>query len=329
MDKQHRFYVAGHKGMVGSAIVRALKNDPTFERNSILLTATREELDLTRQSDVRSWFEQNKPSTVIIAAAKVGGIYANNTYPYDFLAENLKIEINLIQEAFNNKADKLVFLGSSCIYPKLAEQPIREEYLLNGELEKTNEWYAIAKIAGIKLCDSLRLQHKFNAISLMPTNLYGPGDNYHSTNSHVMPAMIKRFDEAVKNKLDKVVCWGSGEPKREFLHVDDLATAVIHSLKYWNPDDLSAPKHEDGSTLGYLNVGTGKDISINSLANLIADQMGYKGEIVWDKSKPDGTPRKVLDVSRLKSLGWSAKINLETGLESTIKDYQSKGSLRN
>ena len=300
-----RIFVAGHRGMAGSAICRCLKQ----AGYSQVLTADRDELDLLDQLAVQRWFAENKPSVVVLAAAKVGGIYANNTYPADFLLENLKIEINVIETAWRSGVRRLLFLGSSCIYPKFAEQPIREESLLEGSLEPTNEWYALAKISGIKLCQALRKQHGFDAISLMPTNLYGPGDNYHPTNSHVLPALIRRFHEAAERGDSSVTCWGTGSPLREFLHVDDLGEACVFALEQWQPgcEDLQ-----------FLNVGTGVDLSIRELAEAVAAATGFKGEIVWDISKPDGTPKKQLDVSRLAALGWRARIPLDEGLRSTV-----------
>ena len=306
-----RIFVAGHRGMAGSAICRSLKQ----AGYSQVLTADRDELDLLDQLAVQRWFAENKPSVVVLAAAKVGGIHANNTYPADFLLENLKIEINVIETAWRSGVRRLLFLGSSCIYPKFAEQPIREESLLEGSLEPTNEWYALAKISGIKLCQALRKQHGFDAISLMPTNLYGPGDNYHPTNSHVLPALIRRFHEAAERGDTTVTCWGTGSPLREFLHVDDLGEACVFALEQWQPDC------ED---LQFLNVGTGVDLSIRELAEAVAAATGFKGEIVWDISKPDGTPKKQLDVSRLAALGWRARIPLDEGLRSTVQLFRQQ-----
>ena len=318
INEDDRFFVAGHRGMAGSAICRALKRNG-YEN---LLTASRAELDLLDLQAVQCWFERNQPTVVILAAAKVGGIYANNAYPTDFLLENLKIQNNVIETAWRSGVKRLLFLGSSCIYPKFAEQPIREDSLMTGSLESTNEWYAIAKISGIKLCEALRKQHGFDAISLMPTNLYGPGDNYHPENSHVLPALIRRFHEALESGHKSVTCWGSGSPLREFLHVDDLGNACVFALKQvtFSIEDIPL-----------LNVGTGVDISIRDLAELVAMQTGYKGRIVWDSSKPDGTPKKQLDVSRLKNAGWSASIPLESGLKTTIENFRfelSEHSLR-
>ena len=306
-----RIFVAGHRGMAGSAICRSL-NQAGYSQ---VLTADRDELDLLDQLAVQRWFAENKPSVVVLAAAKVGGIHANNTYPADFLLENLKIEINVIETAWRSGVRRLLFLGSSCIYPKFAEQPIREESLLEGSLEPTNEWYALAKISGIKLCQALRKQHGFDAISLMPTNLYGPGDNYHPTNSHVLPALIRRFHEAAERGYSSVTCWGTGSPLREFLHVDDLGEACVFALEQWQPgsDDLQ-----------FLNVGTGVDLSIRELAEAVAAATGFKGEIVWDISKPDGTPKKQLDVSRLAALGWRARIPLDEGLRSTVQLFRQQ-----
>ena len=306
-----RIFVAGHRGMAGSAICRSLKQ----AGYSQLLTADRDELDLLDQLAVQRWFSENKPSVVVLAAAKVGGIHANNTYPADFLLENLKIEINVIETAWRSGVRRLLFLGSSCIYPKFAEQPIREESLLQGSLEPTNEWYALAKISGIKLCQALRKQHGFDAISLMPTNLYGPGDNYHPTNSHVLPALIRRFHEAVECGDSSVTCWGTGSPLREFLHVDDLGEACVFVLERWQPAS---------DELHFLNVGTGVDLSIRELAEAVAEATGFKGEIVWDISKPDGTPKKQLDVSRLAALGWRARIPLDEGLRSTVQLFRQQ-----
>jgi GDP-L-fucose synthase len=261
--------------------------------------------------------ERQRPDVVVLAAAKVGGIQANSTYPADFLLDNLKIQNNVIESAWRFGAKRLLFLGSSCIYPKFAPQPIQEESLLTGSLEPTNEWYAIAKITGIQLCRALRQQHGFDAISLMPTNLYGPGDNYHPTNSHVLPALIRRFHEAVRDGVSTVTCWGTGSPRREFLHVDDLADAAVFCLEHWQP---AADK------LQFLNVGTGTDLPIRDLAGLVADAVGFRGTLNWDASKPDGTPRKLLDVSRLKNLGWSATISLEEGLRATVNDYVQRQS---
>ena len=318
-----RIFVAGHSGMVGSAICRALKNTKKhLGDKNILLTPSRKELDLLDKNSVEKWFKKNKPTIVVVAAAKVGGIIANNSSPASFLLENIKIQTNIIESAWLNNTKRLLFLGSSCIYPKFAPQPIKEESLLKGELESTNQWYAIAKIAGIKLCDALRIQYDFDSISLMPTNLYGPNDNYHDTNSHVMAALIKRFYHAKENSLKSVTCWGSGNPLREFLHVDDLANAILFVLENWNPDDKFAPLDDQGNKLFYLNVGTGKDISIKELSIKIARFMGFKGEIYWDNSKPDGTPKKQLDISKIRSLGWEPKITLEQGLIQTIKDYK-------
>jgi GDP-L-fucose synthase len=303
-----RIFVAGHRGMAGSAILRRLQKGGYGS----LLTVSRSELDLTDGPAVHAWFAQQRPSVVVLAAAKVGGIVANATYPADFLLDNLTIQNNVISSAWRHGARRLLFLGSSCIYPKFAPQPIREESLLTGPLEPTNEWYAIAKIAGIQLCRALRQQHGFEAFSLMPTNLYGPGDNYHPTNSHVLPALIRRFHEARCAGLPSVTCWGSGAPRREFLHVDDLADAAVFCLERWQPA-------ADG--IQFLNVGTGTDVTIAELASLVADAVGYRGQILWDTSKPDGTPRKLLDVSRLADLGWRASLSLEEGLRRTVQEY--------
>ena len=310
-----RIFVAGHRGMAGSAICRALQR----AGYSNLLTASRSELDLENGPAVQRWFSEHTPTVVVLAAAKVGGIQANNTYPADFLLDNLKIQTNVIETAWRSGVRRLLFLGSSCIYPKFAEQPIREEALLTGPLEPTNEWYAIAKITGIKLCEALRRQHGFDAISLMPTNLYGPGDNYHPTNSHVLPALIRRFHEAAERGDASVTCWGSGTPMREFLHVDDLGEACVFALEHWQP----GPEEQQ-----FLNVGTGLDLTIRELAEAVAEATGFQGEIRWDASKPDGTPKKQLDVSRLAALGWRARIPLAEGLASTVADFAAQGSER-
>ena len=315
-----KIFIAGASGMVGSSIKRVL-GKYSFKN---LLIPKREELNLFNSESVSKWFKKNKPDIVILAAAKVGGIYANATYPADFLIENLKIEMNVIENAFQMGTKRLLFLGSSCIYPKFAKQPIKEEYLLGGDLEKTNESYAIAKIAGLKLCESLRNQYKFDAISLMPTNLYGPNDNYHSLNSHVIASLIRKFVIAKEKNLSTVSCWGTGSVSREFLHVDDLAEAVVFCLKKWDPFDKNAPKDRLGKSLNHLNVGTGIDIKIKTLAELISKLVDYQGEIVWDHSKPDGTPRKILNVDRINQLGWKAMIDLETGIKKTIKELNLK-----
>jgi GDP-L-fucose synthase len=303
-----RIFVAGHRGMAGSAICRALQRAGYPQ----ILTASRAELDLLDAGAVQRWFAEHQPTVVVLAAAKVGGIQANNTYPADFLLDNLKIQTNVIETAWRSGVRRLLFLGSSCIYPKFAEQPIREEALLTGPLEPTNAWYAIAKITGIKLCEALRLQHGFDAISLMPTNLYGPGDNYHPENSHVLPALIRRFHEAAEANTPTVTCWGTGTPLREFLHVDDLGEACVFGLERWQPGP---------DELQFLNVGTGVDLSIRELAEQVAAATGFQGEITWDTTKPDGTPKKQLDVSRLAALGWKARISLNDGLRDTFSDF--------
>ncbi len=306
-----RIFVAGHRGMAGSAICRALQR----AGYSNLLTGSRAELDLESGPAVQRWFAEHKPTVVVLAAAKVGGIQANNSYPADFLLDNLKIQTNVIETAWRSGVRRLLFLGSSCIYPKFAEQPIREEALLTGPLEPTNEWYAIAKITGIKLCEALRRQHGFDAISLMPTNLYGPGDNYHPTNSHVLPALIRRFHEAAERGDASVTCWGSGTPMREFLHGDDLGDACVFALDHWQP----GPDEQQ-----FLNVGTGVDLTIHELAEAVAEATGFRGEIHWDASKPDGTSKKQLDVSRLAALGWRARISLREGLKSTVALFRDQ-----
>ena len=309
INKEDSFFVAGHRGMAGSAICRALKRSGYHN----LLTVSRNELDLLDLQSVQRWFAENKPTVVVLAAAKVGGIHANDSYPADFLLENLKIQTNVIETAWRTGVKRLLFLGSSCIYPKFAEQPIREESLLKGSLEPTNEWYAIAKIAGIKLCESLRKQYGFDAISLMPTNLYGPGDNYHPENSHVLPALIRRFHEAKESGAKSVTCWGTGSPMREFLYVDDLGDACVFALENWLPSS---------DEMHYLNVGTGFDLTIRELSEKVALCVGYEGEILWDKTKPDGTPKKQLDVSRLKTLGWSAGISLNSGINESYNAFK-------
>jgi len=306
-----RIYVAGHRGMAGSAICRALTRAGYHQ----LLTTSRAELDLCDGVAVEAWFEKYKPSVVVLAAAKVGGIQANSSYPADFLLENLKIQTHVIETAWHSGVRRLLFLGSSCIYPKFVAQPIREEALLTGSLEPTNEWYAIAKIAGLKLCEALRRQHGFDAISLMPTNLYGPGDNYHPTHSHVMAALIRRFCEAAAMDASSVTCWGSGTPRRELLHVDDLGEACVVALKLWQPGLEELP---------YLNVGTGLDLTIRELSETVAQATGYQGAILWDNTKPDGTPKKQLDVSRLEALGWRPRIPLAVGLPSTVALFREQ-----
>ena len=295
--------------MVGSAISKNLKNNGYLN----LLTVNRSELDLTDANMVNNWYKANKPEIVIIAAAKVGGILANSKFPTQFLLNNLKIQNNLIEGAWVNGVKRLLFLGSSCIYPKFASQPIKEEYLLTDSLESTNQWYAIAKIAGIKLCEALNIQYGFDAISLMPTNLYGPGDYYHPLKSHVIPSLINKFDSAAKNNKERVVCWGSGSTFREFLYVDDLADACKFVLENWKPS-----KEE----IKYLNVGTGNDMKINKIAEIISKKCGFNGKIEWDSSKPDGTPKKQLDISKITGLGWKPKTSFDEGLNLTIKNYR-------
>jgi len=305
MDKNAKIYIAGHRGMVGSAIKRALKNSGYAN----LICKTKEELDLLDQSSVVEFFKNERPEYVFLAAAKVGGILANNTYPADFIYQNLQIQNNIIYNAHKYKVKKLLFLGSSCIYPKLANQPIKEEYLLTGLLEPTNEAYAIAKIAGLKMCQYYKKQYGANFISCMPTNLYGPNDNFDLENSHVLPALIRKFYEARKENKENITIWGSGTPKREFLFVDDLADACIFLINNYDGVDT-------------INVGVGKDISISELAQMIKNIIGFSGEIIYDETKPDGTLKKLLDVSRINDLGWKAQTTLEDGLKKTIECYK-------
>ncbi len=301
-----KIYVAGHRGLVGSAVVRALESRGA----SNILVRTHRELDLTDQSAVREFFARERPAGVVMAAARVGGIQANNTRPAEFIRDNLLIQDNVIDAAYRAGVEKFVFLGSSCIYPKMAPQPIKEDYLLTGALEPTNEWYAVAKIAGLKMCQAYRRQYGFNAISLMPTNLYGPGDNFDLQNSHVLPALIRRFHEAKVRGDGALSVWGTGTPRREFLHVDDLADAVVYLLETY-----------DGE--GIVNIGWGEDVTIKELAVMVAEVAGFGGDLVFDASKPDGTPRKLLDTSRLTSLGWTPKITLRQGLEQTYEWFKS------
>lgn len=326
INLQEKIFIAGSDGMVGSAILRKMKEKGYGNQKlgGEILAPKRNVLDLLNLSDLKDWFSVNKPTVVILAAAKVGGILANSSYPFDFIYENIKIQNNVIETSWLNGVKRFVFLGSSCIYPKFAKQPIIEEELLTKALEKTNESYALAKITGINLCSSLRSEYSFDAISLMPTNLYGPGDNYNLQNSHVLPALIRKFYDAKKNNKRNVVCWGSGNPKREFLHVDDLSDACLYALKYWDPSSSISPRTNSNEILTYLNVGTGTDISIKELAEKIANEVGYTGDITWDKSKPDGTPKKQLNISRIKNLGWSPKIDLESGIRSTIQAFISE-----
>ena len=324
INSHEKILLAGSSGMVGSSIYKALKKNGYGDKSlgGEIYAPKRIDLNLLNTREVINWFKTKNPSIVIIAAAKVGGIYANFKNPADFILENIKIQTNIIEAAFKSNVKRLIFLGSSCIYPKFSKQPIKEEYLLEGQLEATNEYYAIAKIAGIKLCEALNLQYGFDSISLMPTNLYGPGDNYKPDESHVMAALIKKFSDAKRVNSPSVTCWGTGSPLREFLHVDDLSDAVIFCLKNWDPKNHNSPTYNDGRPLYHLNVGTGKDLSIRELALTIANLTNYKGEIIWDKSKPDGTPQKRLDVSRINKLGWKHKIKLKDGIQQTIINYE-------
>jgi GDP-L-fucose synthase len=307
LEKTSRIYIAGHRGMVGSAILKKLEK----EGYSNLITKTSKELDLRDQIAVAAFFKLEKPEFVFLAAAKVGGIVANNTYRAEFLFDNLQIQNNIIHQSYLNDVKKLMFLGSSCIYPKMAPQPLKEEYLLTGLLEETNEPYAIAKITGIKMCDAYRAQYGCNYISVMPTNLYGYNDNYHPQNSHVLPALIRKFHEAKLNSLPHVTIWGSGSPMREFLFADDLADACYYLMQNYNEPNL-------------INVGTGEDLTIKDLALLIKDIIGFEGELVFDSTKPDGTPRKLMDVSKINNLGWKHQINLPEGIKLAYQDFLSK-----
>lgn len=307
MDKSSKIYIAGHKGLVGSAIVRILEQNGY----SNLVYKSSNELDLTQENQVYKFFEEEKPEYVFLAAAKVGGIHANNTYPADFLFQNLKIQNNVIDAAYRNNVKKLLFLGSSCIYPKLCSQPIKEEYLLTGALELTNDAYAIAKIAGIKMCQAYNKQHGTNFISVMPTNLYGSNDNFDLENSHVLPALIRKFHEAKEQKKPEVEIWGTGTPRREFLYVDDLADACLYLMNNYNSSEI-------------VNIGTGEDVTISELAEIVKNITDFEGKLIFDTSKPDGTPRKLLDVSKLHSLGWKHKVSLEVGINLAYKWYISQ-----
>ncbi len=303
-NKDGKIYIAGHTGLVGSAIWRELQR----QGYANLVGKTRNELDLMDNQSVRLFFKNERPEFVFLAAAKVGGILANSKYPVDFLQDNLKIQLNIIEAAHKYGVKKLLFLGSSCIYPKYAAQPIKEEYLLTGALEPTNEWYAIAKIAGLKLCQSYRRQYGCDFISVMPTNLYGINDNYHPSDSHVLPAMIRRFYEAKESHADSVTCWGTGTPRREFLYVDDLANACVFLMNNYSDEQI-------------INIGCGYDITIKELSEIVAEVIGYNGKINWDTSKPDGTPRKLLDCSRIFSMGWRPKYDLKTGIKLAFEDF--------
>jgi len=310
MDKRSKIFVAGYKGLVGSSIVRELKNRGYED----LLCRDLEDLNLERQADVEQFFKEEKPEYIFLAAAKVGGIMANKTYPAEFIYNNLLIQVNVINSAYKYGAKKLLFLGSSCIYPKLAPQPMKEEYLLTSALEPTNEAYAIAKIAGLKMCRYYNEQYGTNYISVMPTNLYGPNDNYDLNSSHVLPALIRKFHEAKINNKPSVELWGTGSPKREFLYVDDLARAVVFLMESFNADEIGE----------IINIGYGEDITIKELAEIVKSITGFSGEINWDSSKPDGTPRKLLDISRLRNLGWSPQVPLVTGVDLAYKDFLNK-----
>lgn len=310
---QERIFVAGHQGLVGSAITRALR----ARGYQNIVMRSHAELDLTDQAQVRAFFESEQIDQVYLAAAKVGGIHANNTYPAEFIYNNMMVQANVVHEAWRAGVKKLLFLGSSCIYPRMAEQPIREDYLMGGALEPTNEPYAMAKIAGIKLCESYNRQYKTDYRSVMPTNLYGPGDNYHPHNSHVIPALLRRFHEAKMARHDRVVIWGSGKPMREFLYVDDMAAASVHIMEL---DHATYCRHT-APMQSHINVGTGEDIPIHMLARLVGDTVGYRGRIEFDTTKPDGTPRKLLDVSKLKALGWAAATPLDKGLQLTYQAF--------
>lgn len=324
--RQEKIYVAGHRGMVGAAIVRQLRSAGHEEAR--LICRSRAELDLTDQAAVRRFFEQERPDQVYLAAARVGGIHANQTFPAQFLYENLMIEANVIDAAYRCGVRRLLFLGSSCIYPKLAQQPMAEEALLTGTLEPTNEPYAIAKIAGIKLCESYNRQFAHEGVdyrSVMPTNLYGPGDNYHPDNSHVIPALIRRFHEARVQARDAVTVWGSGSPRREFLHVDDMARACVHVMEL----EREAYRRHTEPMRSHINVGSGEDVTIADLARLVARTVGFTGRIEFDASRPDGTPRKLLDVARIRNLGWQPTIGLEQGLAQVYADFAANSSPRN
>jgi len=303
-----RVYVAGHSGLAGSAIVRRLASE-----GCEVLTADRRELDLTQQNATEKWIKQARPDAIFLAAARVGGIYANDAFPADFLADNIAIGLNVVRAAVETKVKKLMFLGSSCVFPRNAPQPMTEDLLLTGALEPTNEWYAVAKIAGLKLTQAYRRQFGVDFISVMPTNLYGPGDNYHPENSHVPAALIRRFHEAKVKDADEVVVWGTGKPRREFLAADDLGDACVFVMKHYSGDE-------------FLNIGTGKEISIGEFASLVAEVVGYRGKLVFDTNRPDGPPRKLLDISKITALGWAAKTPLREGLQATYKDFLARGA---
>ncbi|MBE6727808.1 MAG: GDP-L-fucose synthase [Ruminococcaceae bacterium] len=308
MEKSSKIFVAGHKGMVGSAIVRALE----AKGYTNIIKRSSKELDLRRQDEVERFFAEEKPDYVFLAAAKVGGIIANDRHPADFMYDNMMIEMNVIKASYDNKVKKLLFLGSSCIYPRMAPQPMPESCLLTSSLEQTNEAYALAKISGLKYCEYLNRQYGTDYISVMPTNLYGPNDNYHPEHSHVLPALIRRFHEAKQNGLNEVVCWGSGTPKREFLYADDLADACLYLMENYSAEQLGNET---------VNLGSGKELTIKELTETVAKVVGFEGEIKWDTTRPDGTPRKLLDVSKLKSLGWSYKTELEDGVRLAYEDF--------
>lgn len=317
-DLSKRIYVAGHRGLVGSAIVRELRQRDYAN----VITRTHAELDLTDQAQVRAFFAEQEIDEVYLAAARVGGIHANNTYPADFIRDNLLIQTNVIDAAWRHGTKKLLFLGSSCIYPRMADQPMREEYLMTGALEPTNEPYAIAKIAGIKMCESYCRQYGADFRSVMPTNLYGPGDNYHPENSHVIPALIRRFHEAKLNGAPRVSIWGTGTPRREFLHVDDMASACLHVMEI----DRATYDTHTSPMLSHINVGTGEDVTISEVAELVRQATGFEGEIEFDTSKPDGTPRKLLATEKVNAIGWRPRIKLEEGIKATVACFRSEHS---
>ena len=327
INPNESIFIAGGYGMAGKAIYKTLI-EHGYGKEDIggkILRPARSELDLSNFVALEKWFKSNKPTVVIIAAAKVGGILANMKFPFEFLLENLKIQTNIIELSKIYKIKRLLFLGSSCIYPKYANQPIKEEELLTKSLEETNQYYALSKITGIKLCEAMRNQYNFDAISLMPTNLYGPNDNYHPTNSHVIPGLISKIQNAKDKNIKEVICWGDGTPLREFLHVDDLAEACVFTLEHWNPD---YPFDERKRNLSWINVGSDDEISIKDLTSLISKTIGYEGEIKWDTTKPNGTPRKKLETSKLNKLGWYPKIDLKLGIQKTVESYKKERLLK-